>query len=179
MSKIILDQSQKIEMAKNIGMQMMIAAETAPKGKGRNTIQMCLLQHEEQIKLCSEMIRIAEDTGPKFFNRDAQNIQNSLAILVIGSEISPLNLPNCGFCGFEGCSEKELQMNAPCCFNSIDLGIAIGSAVSTALMHKVDTRVMYSAGKAAISLNLLGENVKIAFGIPISISSKNIFFDRT
>lgn len=178
MSKIVLDNNSKIELAKSIGLQMMVAAETAPKAKGRNTLRMCLLQDSDLIDLSNEMIRIANETGPEFFKRDAQNIQNSFAILLIGSITKPLHLPHCGFCGFENCAEKEVQTNAPCCFNSVDLGIAIGSAVSTASQLKVDTRVMYSAGKAAVSLKLLGEDVKIALGIPIGISSKSIFFDR-
>ncbi len=178
MTKILLDSALKSEIARTVGLQMMLAAETAPKGKGRNTLQMCLLQDNDLTILADEMIRIANDTGPKFFKRDAQNIQNSFAILIIGSVIKPLELPHCGFCGFENCSDKELVQDAPCCFNSVDLGIALGSAVSTASMLKVDTRIMYSAGKAAVSLKILGDDVKIAFGIPISISSKSIFFDR-
>jgi uncharacterized ferredoxin-like protein len=62
--------------------------------------------------------------------------------------------------------------------NSVDLGIAIGSAVSVAADHRVDNRVMYTVGKAAIDAKLLGPDVVIAFGIPLSVSSKNPFFDR-
>ena len=34
----------------------------------------------------------------------------------------------------------------PCAINSVDLGIAIGSACATAADLRVDTRVMFSAG---------------------------------
>jgi len=37
---------------------------------------------------------------------------------------------------------------------------------------------MYSVGQAALEMNLLGEDVRIAFGIPLSVSAKNPFFDR-
>jgi uncharacterized ferredoxin-like protein len=37
---------------------------------------------------------------------------------------------------------------------------------------------MYSIGRAAINLKLLGNDVIIAYGIPLSISGKNPFFDR-
>jgi uncharacterized ferredoxin-like protein len=37
---------------------------------------------------------------------------------------------------------------------------------------------MYSAGKAAIELGLLGTEVKVAYGIPLSATGKNPFFDR-
>ncbi|MDE7092874.1 MAG: ferredoxin domain-containing protein, partial [Muribaculaceae bacterium] len=68
--------------------------------------------------------------------------------------------------------------SAPCAFNAVDTGIAVGSAVSVAADMRVDTRVMYSIGVAAMNLRLLGENVDLIFGIPLSCSSKNPFFDR-
>ena len=66
----------------------------------------------------------------------------------------------------------------PCTFNTGDLGIAIGSAVSVAMDHRVDNRIMYTVGQAAMELRLLGDDVPVIYGIPLSISSKNPFFDR-
>lgn len=177
-SRTDLTEDTLLWQAHTIGMHMMTAAETAPTGKGRNTLKMCLLQKEEKDKIANEMIRMAENGSPEFFIRDAQNILESQALLLIGSIIDPLGLPDCKFCGFDSCDEKNNHSNVPCCFNSIDLGIALGSAVSTAALLKADTRIMYSAGKAALLLKTLGKDVKIAFGIPISISSKSPFFDR-
>jgi uncharacterized ferredoxin-like protein len=37
---------------------------------------------------------------------------------------------------------------------------------------------MFTIGKAVVEMKLLGEDVKIAYGIPLSASSKNPFFDR-
>jgi uncharacterized ferredoxin-like protein len=37
---------------------------------------------------------------------------------------------------------------------------------------------MFSVGKAAIALKYLPEDVRVAFGIPLSAAGKNIFFDR-
>jgi len=37
---------------------------------------------------------------------------------------------------------------------------------------------MYSVGRAVVNIKLLGEDIKIAYGIPLSISGKNPFFDR-
>ena len=65
-----------------------------------------------------------------------------------------------------------------CIESAIDMGIAIGSAVSTASQLKVDNRVMLSIGLAALNLGLLGKDVKMIYGIPLSISGKNPFFDR-
>ena len=65
-----------------------------------------------------------------------------------------------------------------CVFNVTDLGIAVGSAVSIAADNRIDHRVMYSAGKGALKEGMLPADVKIAYGIPLSISSKSIYFDR-
>lgn len=65
----------------------------------------------------------------------------------------------------------------PCALNSIDVGIAIGSACATAADNRVDTRVMFSAGLAAQQLDWL-PGCQTVFAIPLSASSKNPFFDR-
>ena len=65
-----------------------------------------------------------------------------------------------------------------CVFNVTDLGIAVGSAVSVAADNRIDNRVMYSAGKGALKAGMLPPDVKIAYGIPLSISSKSIYYDR-
>ena len=83
---------------------------------------------------------------------------------------------NCGYCGFPTCGEKPAE--APCAINVIDVGIALGSAVSRAQAYGVDTRIMFSAGTAAEHLGLLGEGVLQVLAIPVSISSKSPFFDR-
>ena len=51
------------------------------------------------------------------------------------------------------CAEKEKYPNTPCVFNTGDLNLAIGSAVSLAADLRVDNRVMFSIGKAAINKN--------------------------
>ncbi|MDD4179322.1 MAG: ferredoxin domain-containing protein, partial [Candidatus Margulisbacteria bacterium] len=88
-----------------------------------------------------------------------------------------MGLRYCSFCGQPDCAAAE-KAGVICAYNSGDLGIAIGSAVSVAMDRRVDNRVMYSVGKAAIELKLLGEEVVIAYGIPLSASAKNPFFDR-
>ncbi len=52
-----------------------------------------------------------------------------------------------------------------------DLGIAVGSAVKTASLHNIDNRVMYSAGAAARSLDIV-KPCSVAYGIPLKASGK-------
>jgi len=37
---------------------------------------------------------------------------------------------------------------------------------------------MYTIGQAVLELRILGKEVKIFFGIPLSVSAKSPFFDR-
>lgn len=46
----------------------------------------------------------------------------------------------------------------------------------TSAESRIDNRVMYSIGAAARVSGLL--NADVVFGIPLSATSKNIFFDR-
>jgi uncharacterized ferredoxin-like protein len=87
-------------------------------------------------------------------------------------------LKTCGYCGFGNCEEKQKHPKTPCAFNTGDLGIAIGSAVSVAMNHKIDNRIMFSAGYSAIECGMVPDDIQVAYIIPLSVSSKNPFFDR-
>lgn len=163
----------------NIGRKMMIAAQTAPKAKGKNTLEIKLLTGEHIIKLADTLMLLGVESNTDFYLRDAQNILQSKAVLILGTEIKTLGLNElCQLCGFENCKEKEKFKNTPCVFNTSDLNIAIGSAVSIATDNRIDNRIMFSAGKAAVNGGFFEKNIKIAFAIPLSASSKNPFFDR-
>ena len=62
-------------------------------------------------------------------------------------------------------------------FTSIDLGIALGSAVALAADFHVDNRIMFTIGKAATSLGLLGDH-NLIMGIPLACTGKSPFYDR-
>ena len=56
--------------------------------------------------------------------------------------------------------------------------LVLAAAAAVAADRRVDNRVLFSAGRAAISLGTLGEGVGQVFGIPLSVSGKSPFFDR-
>jgi uncharacterized ferredoxin-like protein len=60
----------------------------------------------------------------------------------------------------------------------MDLGIAIGSAVSVAADNRIDNRVMFSAGRAGMNLKFLGGTARQVIGIPLAAKGKSPFFDR-
>lgn len=171
---ILNERDERHEQVMHIARQMMTSARTAPKGKGVDVIEIALITDDDIRRLSEEMIAIHEENGFKFFLRDADNILNAECILLIGTREHAHGL-NCGHCGFSNCAERP--SGVPCAIVSVDVGIAIGSACATAADHRVDTRVMFSAGLAAQRLEFL-KGCRQVFAIPVSASSKNPFFDR-
>jgi uncharacterized ferredoxin-like protein len=159
--------------------QMLTAARTAPKARGVDNLRMAILHPEDIRKVSGKMVEIGYRPGaPAYFHRDAENILKAGLMVIMGTIIRAQEVQLCGRCGFASCDEKNKHPEVPCTFNTGDLGIAIGSAVSVAMDHRVDNRIMYTVGQAVVEMKLLGDDVPIAFGIPLSIASKNPFFDR-
>lgn len=165
------------EAAMNTAKQMIAAAVTAPKGHGYDNIEAIILDGEEKDALAKHMRDIGEETGAAFFIRDAGNVDTSHCIVLIGAKDDPILLENCGYCGMGNCSRNR-EAGASCAFNVVDLGIAIGSAVSVAADNRIDNRVLFSAGKAALRMKCFSDDVKVCFGMPLSTTSKSVFFDR-
>lgn len=134
-----------------------------------------MLTGEEICQLSDEMRRIGWKIGQKFYLRDADNILLAEAVILIGTRDHCQGL-NCLRCGFEHCADRPAAV--PCAINTIDVGIAVGSACAMAADLRLDTRVMHSAGMAAMNLGFLGNGVKNVLALPLSCKSKNPFFDR-
>ena len=165
------------DVVMNIARQMSAAAITAPKGHGIDNINVMILDGDDKKALAVTMRGIGEETGAGFFIRDAKNVDASPAIVLIGVNNAPIGQSDCSLCGFENCGAAA-KAGANCAFNIVDLGIAIGSAVSVATDNRIDNRILFSAGKAAIRMGCFPENVRVCFGIPLSVTGKSIFFDR-
>ena len=171
---ILNERDSRHEHILNVARQMMTAARTSPKGKGIDIIETAVVTDKE-IQLLSDTLKVMfEEMGMKFFLRDADNILQAECILLIGTREQAQGL-NCGHCGYATCAGRA--EGVPCALNSIDVGIAIGSACATAADLRVDTRVMFSAGLAAQRLDWL-KGCRQVMAIPVSASSKNPFFDR-
>jgi uncharacterized ferredoxin-like protein len=162
----------------DVAEKMCLAARTAPKARGVDFISIAKVKGETIDALSDKMQEIGERSGAQFFKRDAENIKLSKVVVLLGSKVQATGVRACDFCGFDGCAERDKNLPAICAFNAGDLGIAIGSALSVAMDHRIDNRIMYSVGKAAVELKLLGDEVKMAYGIPLTATSKNPFFDR-
>jgi uncharacterized ferredoxin-like protein len=171
-----------MSIIKTVAELMALAALTAPKARGQDCVNVKYITEPEEIAtLSAEMIRYAEETGRKLFQRDGLNVKNSQAVVLLALKNPKTSGLNCGACGLPECSQLA-KVEGPefvgnqCSWRLVDLGIALGSAVKTASIHNVDNRIMYTVGVAARKLKMIEGEVVI--GIPLSIGSKNIFFDR-
>jgi len=148
---IIDSKSSETEAALNVAKLMLIAARTAPKARGEDSIKTAILTDEDKNRLGKVMDELGR-------TRDAQNVLDADAVVLIGVKL--------------GQTDEWRSFRA----KLIDLGIAIGSAVKIASDLNVDNRVMHSVGLAAMKMGLLdADEVQ---GIPLSVKGKNIFFDR-
>jgi len=159
---------------------MCAAARTAPKARGIDNILTLVLTGLEKDALAAKMDEVAQrefkGSGP--FPRDAKNVRTAQAVVLIGVKRVSCQLPYCSLCGFTSCKDCE-QAGARCIFNGIDLGIAVCSAAAVAADNRVDNRIMYTIGKAAEEMCYSEEKTVVWHGIPISVSGKSIFFDRS
>ena len=178
--------SAETDAIKHVAGLMALAARTAPKACGIDSIGIAVVTGREQEKLAGKMEEIAQETGMVFFRINGDQVRKSDATVLIGVEGKKTVGLNCGSCGFQSCEEmtkagaaaksRKADFAGPnCIFKVADLGIAVGSAVKTASIHNVDNRVMYTAGLAALKLGML-KQCSLVYGIPLSATGRNIYW---
>ena len=164
---------------------MLAAARTAPKTAGVDDIVTLIVYGAEKDAVAGKMEEIGLERKIEGFRRDAKNVRDSFAVVLIGVRGDRSVGLDCGACGYGGCRgfdeaarrEGRDFVGPSCVFKALDLGIALGSAAKTASMLDIDNRVMYRVGTAAVRLRLLPE-ASVVMGIPVSARGKNIYFDR-
>ncbi|MCL1796832.1 MAG: DUF2148 domain-containing protein [Eggerthellaceae bacterium] len=156
---------------------MAAAARTAPKACGIDAIETLVLEGEEKDKLTTLMRRIGTESNKPFFVRDAANVDACPCLVLIAGATASRGL-NCGYCGVDDCIEAK-KTGIACALAVTDIGIALGSAAISAMECRIDNRVLFSAGVAALEAGLFPEEVRICYGIGLSVMGKNIFFDRS
>ncbi len=187
----IIKSKKAEEDATLIAAKLMVAsARTAPKTRGVDRIVTMIITGKEKENVAKAMEQKAKQKKilTSSFNRDAENVRNSAAVLLVGVKGTVPKKPerpiDCGACGYHSCAEfikAEKKMGEDfigpvCMFEAMDLGIALGSVVKMASEMNIDNRLMYTIGAAVKTLDMMEADVII--GVPLSISGKNIFFDR-
>ena len=154
------------------------AARTAPKACGIDHLVTLTLTGDDKDAVADKMEKLSEEHGMGFLMRDAGNVRTAQAIVLIGAKEGQRGLNDlCRYCHHENCADCK-QKDSLCAMDAVDVGIALGSAAATAADLRVDSRILFSAGRAAIEEGVMGEGVTLAFGLPISVSGKSPFFDR-
>jgi len=165
------------EALADVANAMCIAARTAPKTRGVDIVEIAVADGKDVSRIVSEMEKIYSDTGREGFRRNSESLKDCSQMVLIGIKRKTAGLKPCGSCGFKDCDDNEAH-GAVCFFNSVDMGIAVGSAVSVAADSRADNRVMWTIGMAAKNLSIFGKEVRQILGIPLSATGKSIFFDR-
>lgn len=173
------------EMVVNL---MAASARTAPKAGGKDFLEIVVITNEDDLKKIADTMKeyAPKSTNEAFWLRDASNIENSQALLLVGLTKPVTAGYDCGACGHPTCEEfsknrqiqeKKMGYTGPhCVMRMMDIGVALSSAVKTASMLNVDNRIQQRVGAAARELGYI--KAEVAMGTPVSISGKNIYFDR-
>lgn len=176
------------EVSEMVVKLMAASARTSPKAGGKDFLEIVVITKDEELKKIADAMKgyAPKSTNEAYWLRDASNIENSQALLLIGLKEPNTAGYDCGGCGYPTCTEfkksrqikeKEMGYSGPhCVMRMIDIGAALLSAAKTASLLNVDNRVQQRVGAAAKALGFIkGE---VVMGIPVGITGKSIYFDR-
>ena len=90
---IISSEDAEREAVMSAARSMVTAARTAPKARGRDSITTAILLGTDKEKLADELEKMGKEKGPKFFIRDAQNVRDADALVLIGVKIEDESRP--------------------------------------------------------------------------------------
>lgn len=94
---------------------MAASARTAPKAGGKDFIEIVVITSEEDLKRIAESMKeyAPKSTNEAYWLRDASNIENSQALLLIGLSKPVTAGYDCGGCGYPTCAEfsKNRQLH--------------------------------------------------------------------
>lgn len=167
----------ELQALERVAELMCLAARTAPKARGLDNLYIAIIRGDEKARVVARMGQIAAENDLAFFERDARACEAVPLVVLLGTKAGPVGVPHCGYCGYPDCQACGAA-GGLCAYNAGDLGIAIGSAAAVAATHHADNRVLFTFGKAAIEIGLAPQDIQIAFGLPLSATGKNPFFDR-
>lgn len=167
---------------------MAASARTAPKAGGKDFLEIVVLTDEADLQAIAAKMRgyAPESSNEAFWLRDAANIEQAHAVVLVGLAKAVTAGYDCGACGFASCKEflaartivdKSMGYTGPhCALRMMDIGVALSSAAKTASLLSVDCRVQQRVGAAARALGLI--QAEVALGIPLGVYGKSPFFDR-
>ena len=115
---IINERESRNDFIEEIVGQIMAAGRTAPKGKGVDLIEIVAVTGDTIAELAQATRDASEDNGMMFFLRDAENIMQANAVILVGTKLMTMSL-NCGYCGYPSCAAKSAHPSVPCALNMV------------------------------------------------------------
>ncbi len=194
-----MDQQQIFMAAlRQVAQLCAVAAMTAPKSGGqlflkggKPFIETVIVEERDTLQRLADWLR-ARGTRLKqpIWFRDAEAAEKLDIVLFIGLAKWYPPVYDCGACGYATCAEflraapahhtaesEDWEFPGPICqLRCIDLGIAVGSAAKTASLNNVDARCQTRIAAAARHLGVIEADLAVA--LSMSVSHKNIFFDK-
>ena len=143
---------------------MAVAARTAPKAGGKDFLEIAVIDQDDDLKKIASAMKdyAPRSTNEAYWRRDAANIENSQALVLIGLAKPNLAGYDCGGCGYPTCKEfekdrqiheKDMGYTGPhCIMRMMDIGVALASAAKTASLMNVDNRVQQRVAATARAL---------------------------
>lgn len=176
------------EITEMVAGLMAAAARTAPKAGGKDFLEIVVVSREDDLRQIAEAMRkyAPESSNEAYWLRDAANIENSQALVLVGLKEPVTAGYDCGGCGWPTCAEfaknrrledKEMGYTGPhCVMRMMDIGVALSSAAKAASLLNVDNRVQQRVGATARALGFI--KAEVVMGIPAGVTGKSIYFDR-
>lgn len=194
-----MEQAQLFQDAlRQVAQLCAVSAMTAPKSGGqlflkgaKPFIETVVVENKDDLRRLAEWMRArGQKLKQAIWYRDAETAEKVDLVLFIGLAKWYPPVYDCGACGYPTCAEflrarqsyqvqgyEDWEFPGPICqLRCVDLGIAVGSAAKTASLHNVDARCQTRIAAAARHLGLIQADLAVALGM--SVTHKNIFFDR-
>lgn len=183
------DRKEAVRVAARL---ILASATTSPRVGGVGECTVHTFEDECDIEdICQQLEKMArEKENWEFFAREAAILRDADAIMVITS-LRSLTDPsdiNCNMCGYLTCEylreedklprEAGIAYTGPLCiFRANNIAYALDGMISQARNLGIDYGVYWSAGAAAMRMNILPKDTGFAVAVAISITEKSPFRD--
>ncbi len=97
---------QEFEAVIQVARLMLVAARTAPKAKGVDSIEATIATGDDLSRLAEKMRELSRERGYSFYERDAGSVEASDCVVVIGARAQEALGMDCGMCGYPSCAER-------------------------------------------------------------------------
>ncbi len=185
-------EDDRIQAAKIAARLILASGTTSPRVGGVGECSVHILDDPCDIEdLCQKMEEMADiQKAWNFFKRDAAILRDADAVLLttsLRSLTDPSDI-NCNMCGRMVCEYLKEEEKLPadpdvaytgclCIFRANNIAYAIDGMIQGARNLLVDYGVYWSAGAAAMRMNILPRDTGFALAMGISITEKSPFRD--